>query len=159
MGGMGHPRRRAACVVSTVLAAALLAGCSPSTTPDPPPPQTPQTALAVETVSGAGDLAQETRTELETEVGGVLSDYVVEAFLGDFPREEFVQAFGSFTSGAARRAAGDIEQLTAARVQDATAVTATRLDARLSFLVAVTPLRPLTALPCHVRVGPCRAGR
>ena len=46
-----------------------------------------------------------------------------------------MQAFGSFTSGAARSAATDIEQLTAARVQDATAVTATRLDARLSFLV------------------------
>jgi hypothetical protein len=136
MGGMGHPRRRAACVVSTILAASLLAGCSPSTTPDPTSPPQPQTALAVETVSGAGDLAPETRTELETEVGGVLSDYVVEAFLGDFPREDFVQAFGSFTSGAARRAAGDIEQLTAARVQDATAVTATGLEARLSFLVA-----------------------
>lgn len=145
MGGMGHPRRRAACVASTVLAVSLLTGCSPSTTPDPPPPQTPQTALAVETVSGAGDLAQETRTELETEVGGVLSDYVVEAFLGDFPREDFVQAFGSFTSGAARRAAGDIEQLTAARVQDATAVTATRLDARLSFLVATRDVVGATA--------------
>ncbi len=119
--------------------------CSPGaarpTPPDPTSPPQPQPALAVETVSGAGDLAQETRTELETEVGGVLSDYVVEAFLGDFPREEFVQAFGSFTSGAARSAAGDIEQLTAARVQDATAVTATRLDARLSFLVAASDVR------------------
>ncbi|KRF07624.1 hypothetical protein ASG88_01995 [Nocardioides sp. Soil777] len=142
---MGHPRRRAACVVSTVLAASLLAGCSPSTTPDPPSPPQPQTALAVETVSGAGDLTQETRTELETEVGGVLSDYVVEAFLGDFPREDFVQAFGSFTSGAARRAAGDIEQLTAARVQDATAVTATGLEARLSFLVAARDVVGATA--------------
>ena len=145
MGGMGHPRRRAACVVSTVLAASLLAGCTPSTPPDPTSPPQPQPALAVETVSGAGDLPQETRTELETEVGGVLSDYVVEAFLGDFPREEFVQAFGSFTSGAARSAAGDIEQLTAARVQDATAVTATRLDARLSFLVAASDVVGATA--------------
>lgn len=99
----------------------------------------------METVSGAGDLDQEARTALETEVGEVLSEYVVEAFLGDFPRREFVQAFGSFTSGAARRAATDIDQLTAARVQDATAVTATRLDARLSFLVAARDVVGATA--------------
>lgn len=135
MGGMGHPRRRATRSVATAVAVAVLAGCSPSSPEGPAPPSAPPVALRVETVSGAGDLDQETRTALETEVGEVLSEYVVEAFLGDFPRREFVQAFGSFTSGAARSAATDIEQLTAARVQDATAVTATGLDARLSFLV------------------------
>ena len=45
-----------------------------------------------------------------------------------------MRSFESFTSGAARDAAGDIDQLTAAAVQDATAVRATELDARLSFL-------------------------
>lgn len=136
MGGMGHPRRRATCSVATAVAVAVLAGCSPTTPQGPEPPSAPAVALRVETVSGAGDLDQEARTALETEVGEVLSGYVVEAFLGEFPRREFVQAFGSFTSGAARRAATDIDQLTAARVQDATSVTATRLDVRLSVLVA-----------------------
>ena len=147
MGGMGHPRRGAACVVSTVLAASLLAGCTRSTRRAPGPDVAPAAAAGAGRGDGVGGRRPrtETRTELETEVGGVLSDYVVEAFLGDFPREEFVQAFGSFTSGAARSAAGDIEQLTAARVQDATAVTATRLDARLSFLVAASDVVGATA--------------
>jgi hypothetical protein len=136
MGAMVHPRRRATCAVASFVAVALLGGCTGSTPPGPTESPEPRAALSVETVSGAGELDQETRTRLETEVGAVLSGYVVEAFLGDFPREDFVQAFGSFTSGAAQQAAGDIDQLTAARVQDATAVTANRLDARLSFLVA-----------------------
>jgi hypothetical protein len=109
-------------------------GCSPEETGGPPTGSDQSVALRVETVSGADDLDQQARTEMETAVGDVLSEYVVEAFLGDFPRREFVQAFGSFTSGAARSAATDIDQLTAARVQEATDVVATRLDARLSFL-------------------------
>ena len=93
-------------------------------------------ALRVETVRGAGKLPEQDRTEVETAVGDVLSQYVVGAFLGDFPREEFVGSFESFTSGVARSAAGDIDLLTAARVQDAESVRATQLDARLSFLVS-----------------------
>ena len=97
---------------------------------------TPESAaLRVQTVSGADQLDERTRADLEGAVGDVLSAYVVEAFLGEFPRQEFVRAFESFTSGAARSAAGDhIDQLTAATVRDATDVRATELEARLSFL-------------------------
>jgi hypothetical protein len=144
MDRMGQPRRAGSAVAASVVVA-LLAGCSPDAPEDPSDPPTPSVALRVETVSGAGDLDQQTRTELETEVAEVLSAYVVEAFLGDFPRNEFVQAFGSFTSGAARDAARDIDQLTAARVEDASAVAATSLDARLSFLVAAGDVVGATA--------------
>ncbi|WP_133241262.1 hypothetical protein [Nocardioides gansuensis] len=134
---MGHPRRRVTHGAAGVaLVAGVLAGCSPDEVPGEQQTPTPRSvALRVESVSGADHLDEEDRTALETEIGDVLSHYVVRGFLGDFPRREFVASFESFTSGAARHAARDIEQLTAARVQDATAVRATRLDADLSFLV------------------------
>jgi hypothetical protein len=131
MRGMGHPRRSAVAVAVAVLAA----GCSAGSPPDDGQSPSPESAaLRVQTVSGADQLDERTRTELEGEVGDVLSAYVVAAFLDDFPRQEFVQAFESFTSGAARSAAGDIRWLTAHSVRDARAVRATDLDARLSFL-------------------------
>lgn len=134
--GTGTPGPRAlvlAVVGATVLVPAL-AGCSGDEPADPSPSAAP-VALQVKTVHDAGALDEETRTDLETEVGDVLSHYVVGAFLGEFPRQNFVGSFDSFTVGAARAAAGDLDLLTASRFQDATAVRATRLDARLSFLV------------------------
>ena len=141
MNAMAHPRRRAARaaragVAGTVLAvSALAAACSTGSPTEEDRTQAPESAaLRVVTVSGADRLDEQTRTEIEGEVGDVLSDYVFEAFLGEFPRQKFVQAFGSFTSYAARDAAADIGTLTAESVRDATAVRATELDARLSFL-------------------------
>lgn len=142
MNDMGQPRgpaaraaRAAVVVAAWCAAAALAAGCSTGEEPDDErTPQVEQAALRVETVSGAERLDEQTRTEIEGAVGDVLSDYVVEAFLGTFPREQFVQSFEAFTGEAARQAAGDIEDLTAASAADATGVRATRLDARLSFL-------------------------
>lgn len=139
MTDMGTPRRSVGRTVlrsGAVAALAVLAtACSTGATPDdrdPPPEES--AALRVQTVSGADQLDESTRAELEGAVGDVLSTYVVEAFLGDFPRQEFVRSFESFTSGAARSAAVDIDRLTAASVRDATDVRATELEARLSFL-------------------------
>ena len=132
MNGMGHPRRLAALAVAGTVA---MVGCSAGN-----PPNGPETssdapvALRLETVSGADRLDEATRAEVEGEVGEVLSNYVVEAFLGEFPRRQFVASFESFTGGAARDAAAEIEVLTATSASDATAVRATDLDARLSFL-------------------------
>jgi hypothetical protein len=138
MIAMAHTRRRVgrtARVGVAVALAAVGAGCETSGPPDDDGPRTAESvALRVQTVSGAERLDAESRTEVEGAVGDVLSDYVVEAFLGDFPRQEFVPSFESFTSGAARQAARHIDRLTAATVRDATAVRATELDARLSFL-------------------------
>lgn len=137
MGLMVHPGRRwAGAALVTLLAAVTvgLAGCTDPPAEDTPPAEE-SVALRVVTVKGAGKLPEQDRTEVETAVGDVLSQYVVGAFLGDFPREEFIGSFESFTSGVARDAAADIDLLTAARVQDAESVRATRLDARVSFLV------------------------
>ncbi|WP_310530249.1 hypothetical protein, partial [Nocardioides sp.] len=123
-----------AVMVLVLAALAVVAACTGGGSQPEPPPSQP-VALSVETVSGAEGIDEPTRTAMETAIGDVLSTYVAEAFLGDFPRREFVPAFEAFTSGAARHAAQDIDRLTASRVQEATAMRATRLDARLSFLV------------------------
>lgn len=150
MSDMGHPRRSAGRAVLrtgaisavTVLAAA----CSTGSPPEDDETSTPESAaLRVQTVAGAEELDERTRAELEGAVGDVLSGYVVEAFLGDFPREEFVGSFEDFTSGAARSATGHIRRLTAASVGDATAVRATELDARLSFLTQADDVHGGTA--------------
>jgi len=92
-------------------------------------------ALSVQTVRGAGSLDEKAQADAETEVGDVLSHYVVEGFLGDYPREKFVGAFDAFTGRAAVSATRDIDLLTANRYREASSVGSTRLDARLSFLV------------------------
>jgi hypothetical protein len=133
--GDSRCRGRTARVGAAVAVAALVAGCSRGTPPDEEGPSPAESAaLRVQTVSGAEHLDEQTRTEVEGAVGKVLSDYVVGAFLGDFPRQEFVGSFEDFTSVAARKAARNIDRLTAAKVRDATEVRATDLDARLSFL-------------------------
>jgi hypothetical protein len=138
MNDMGHTRRRVGRTARAgvaVAVAVLAAGCSTGTPPDDEEtPTADSAALRVQTVTGAERLDEATRAGIEGAVGDVLSDYVVQAFLWDFPRQEFVQAFESFTSVAARKATRDIDHLTAATVRDATDVRATELDARLSFL-------------------------
>jgi hypothetical protein len=135
---MGHPRHSTGPAVLRTGAVAVALVATACSTGNPPEhtdtPTTESAALRVETISGADELDERTRAEVEGAVSDVLSAYVVEAFLGDFPRQEFVSSFESFTSGAARSAAGHIDLLTAASVRDATDVRATELDARLSFL-------------------------
>jgi hypothetical protein len=92
-------------------------------------------ALRVRTVQVTGALDPDAKAEAESAVGDVLSGYVVRAFLGDYPREDFVGSFESFTGDLAQDAARDLDQLTANSLGDAEAIRATRLDADLSFLV------------------------
>jgi hypothetical protein len=144
MNHMGHPRDLAALAVAAL--ALLAAGCSAGGPPDEPdPPQSQEVALRVETVAGADRLDEDTRAEVEAAVGELLSAYVVDAFLGTFPRQEFVRSFESFTSVAARDGAGHIDVLTAASARDATAVRATDLEARLSFLARAGTVHGSTA--------------
>jgi hypothetical protein len=131
-GGHGGTRRRGAAVL--LVASALLSSCSGDEPPEPDAP-TGQMALTVQTVRGAGSLDEQAQADAETEVGDLLSHYVVEGFLGDYPRERFVGAFDAFTGGAAVSAARDIDLLTANSYRKASSVRSTRLDARLSFLV------------------------
>ena len=62
-----------------------MAGCTSQSPPPPEPSQSSeQVALRVTTApGGARQLTSAERTELEAAIGGVLSDYVASAFLGD----------------------------------------------------------------------------
>ena len=148
MGSMGAtsrlvpvtPRRRRgvrhlSCALLCVL---VLTGC-PSSTDEPEDPAEPtdtQAALQLDLAGSAETLSREARDELQRQVGDVLSTYVVAAFLGDYPRDDFVDSLAAFTSGAAAKAARDLDLLTARRYGEAEAVTAERLRARLSVFVA-----------------------
>lgn len=130
--GGGARGARASLALLTCL---TIAACT-AEPPDEPPPSTPQSAaLRVRTVHVAGSLDPDAQAEAESAVGDVLSGYVVDAFLGDYPREDFVGSFESFTGNLARDAVRDINQLTANSLRSAEAVRATRLDANLSFVV------------------------
>ena len=135
MAGTGGGARRATGAAALLVSLAL-AGCT-SEPPGPPvsQPTSESVALRVRTVHVAGSLDPDARAEAESAVGDVLSGYVVRAFLGDYPREDFVGSFESFTGNLARDAVRDINQLTANSLRSAEAVRATRLDANLSFVV------------------------
>ena len=135
MAGTGGGARRAT-GTALLLVSLALAGCTAEPPSGEDPPTTSDSiALRVRTVHVAGSLDPEARAAAESEVGDVLSDYVVGAFLGDYPREDFVGSFESFTGNLARDAVRDINQLTANSLRSAEAVRATRLDANLSFVV------------------------
>lgn len=124
-------------LASVVLVAGLGlsgAGCTGSIDPPKPHKEEPA-ALEVEVVSGAEDLTQGQLTAVQDGVGDVLSQYVVDGFLGEYPRTDFVASFESFTGGAAREAAQKINVLTANRFRDADAVRAELLSVRISCLV------------------------
>jgi hypothetical protein len=128
------PRAVAVTVAVSTLVAPFLSACT-GDEPEDAPPASEQVTLHVDAGRGAGSLSDEARTTVETQVGDVLSHYVVSGFLGEYPRDDLVRAFDDFTAGAAREAAKDVDLLTGARFQDASAIRATRLDARLSVLV------------------------
>jgi hypothetical protein len=132
--GTHHGGRRRTAARLLAAATLVLTGCSPDDEPDRPPTST-SAPLRVATAPDTARIDAATQTELETAIGDVLSGYVVTGFLGDYPREDFVRSFDAFTGRAARNAAGDIDLLTASRFSEAAAVRATRLDARLSFVV------------------------
>jgi hypothetical protein len=119
--------------VAAGLGAMLVAGCADSSPSEPPATAAP-VALEVEVASCAGRAGEEARTALESDVGDVLSAYVVDGFLGDYPRLGFVRSFDSFTGAAAASAVRDIELLTASRFARSSSVRATRLEARISCL-------------------------
>lgn len=130
-GAGTRPASRGAAAVVLVLLAT--AGCTDSGDPEEPDPPG-SVALQLETVSGADGLDRATLTEVEDEVGDVLSQYVADGFLGTYPRGDFVRAYDSFSEGLVPEAARDLDILTAAGFADAEAVRATELHARLSLL-------------------------
>ncbi len=130
---MGRMVRR---LVAVATATALLAGLSACTTDgsQPPAPDEPSGDVALEVVSlDASGIDEETRTELESEVGDVLAGYIVEGFLGEYPREDFVRSLADFTNTLADDGGQDLPGLTMKGVEGVESVRATRLHARLSY--------------------------
>lgn len=101
---------------------------------DDPTPGPLPVALEVRLAQGHDDLTEQERSEIEAGVGDALSTYVVDGFLGDYPRDDFLQSLDSFTTGAARRAVGDIDLLTGSRFAAGDSVRATRLTAEIASL-------------------------
>lgn len=145
MAGTGGGARRAT-GAAVLLVSVALGGCT-AEQPDRPTSQSSaeSVALRVRTVHGDTNLTPDARAEAEGAVGDVLSDYVVRAFLGDYPREDFARAFESFTGNLVREASRDLDQLTANRFREAEAVRATRLGADLSFVVQDSDIIGATA--------------
>ena len=130
---MGLMARR---VLAGALVTVLLVGfaaCSGDES-SPPDPDEPAADVALQVVSvKARGIDEETRTRLESEVGDVLASYVVEGFLGDHPRGDFVRALSDFSTGLADDGGQDLTTLTLAGTLDVAEVHATRLKANLAF--------------------------
>ena len=122
-------------VLAGALVTVLLVGfaaCSGDDSSPPGPDEPADVALQVVSVKTRG-IDEETRTRLESEVGDVLASYVVEGFLGDHPREDFVRALSDFSTGLADDGGRDLTTLTLAETPAIAAVRATRLKANLAF--------------------------
>ena len=124
--------RRALAVAVAACLVPLGACTDDSDEPSPPSAGPESVALELSLGPGADGLSTEARDDLQNDVGAVLTTYVVEGFLGDYPRDDFVGVLDSFTSGGARKAATDIDKVTGAGLKNADEVEATRLEASIS---------------------------
>jgi hypothetical protein len=124
--------------------AATASGSAPVTSARPQPRSAPF-RVAVTRVSGK--LTEEERTALAANVRRTIAAYVEAAFLGgSYPRGDFTDSFGTFTSGAARSARRDRELLTNQRLGPSTeSVRAVRRTAFLSVLAPYEVAAGVTA--------------
>jgi hypothetical protein len=136
-------RRGVATLAGALACVVVLTGCSSDQRDEPEPRG--DAPLKIGLAGSAGGLSNQARDELQRQVGDVLSAYVVGAFLGDYPRDDFVDALSSFTSFAAEKAVGDLDVLTARRYRDADDVEAEQLVARVSAFAAAGEATGATA--------------
>ena len=168
--GPAHPartrqRRRASSVAVTGLALSLslslAAGCSGDDEPEggdqPDASGSPSGPPPIETVARlgkvVGPLDQQGRARLKTKVADVVDAWLDAAYLGDFPRTDFSDAFPGFTKGAAadakadaalmsnQRFGPDLERVVATRrevVVDGLAVRRHAVGATAHFVLAMT---------------------
>jgi hypothetical protein len=142
-------RLRSLGLVAVALAWVVPLGACTGDSKEPPKPDDGPESVALQLSLGPGaeGLSTEARDELQNDVGAALSTYVVEAFLGDYPRDDFVDALDSFTSGVAEDAAIQIDTITGAGFKDAEEVVASRLQARIATFA---PGREAVGVTAHV---------
>ncbi len=155
--------RRAARTVSAAAACLALAlsltACTGDEEPEgdePTSSESPSGPPPIKTVARlgkvVGDLDKQKRAALRTRVADVVDRWIDAAYLGDFPRTDFSNAFPGFTKGAAadatvdaglmsnKRYAADLEQVVATKrevVVDALAVRKHAVAATAHFVLAM----------------------
>ena len=89
----------------------------PTETPASTPTEAPITTKA--TVGWVvGGLGERQKLKMKTEVSAVMDEFFDNAYLGDFPRTSFDQAYASFTQGARQDAERDADLLSNAGIAD-----------------------------------------
>lgn len=116
------------------------AGSSGAASADPPV----TTRVSVGRV--AGRLDKESRQELKSEVTEVVDSFLDSAYLGDFPRSSFEEAYAAFTGDARRDAERDADLLSNAEISDQIDLaTATKRHLSLDVLAVQGRARGVTA--------------
>ncbi|MFT4286651.1 hypothetical protein [Nocardioides sp.] len=130
-----------AALTGLALTGGLLAGCSGSDGGGTPGAggsaggETPAPVVTVTTVGAlTGDLDQAGQDQVSEEVGTVVDGWLDGAYLGDFPRTDFTDAFASFTPGAAERAQQQLDLMTNASLTAEATVEAVSRSVSLDIL-------------------------
>ena len=130
-----RPAARSAVLVLPAVVCLSLLGCTGDSEGDPAPSPAPA-PLEISLEEAADELSPQARDDLQTEVGDALSAYVVDAFLGDYPRDDFVEkALDSFSTSVAAKAATDLDVITGAGFGEVDEVSAKKLLAHISPMV------------------------
>jgi|GEM_PF-1757000 len=121
-------RRTALAAAGATLVSVALVGCSgdevdagggpaPTGEPTPTPTPTPEPIVTNATINRVdGDLAASGRDRLRDRVLVAVDAWIDGAYGGSYPRDDFSEAFASFTSAAGKRAIGDQDLMSNASI-------------------------------------------
>jgi hypothetical protein len=111
----------------------------------------PSAPFRVAVTRVSGKLTEQERTSLTANVRRVLAAYLDAAFLGGhYPRSDFNDSFGAFTSGAARTARRDRDLLTNERLGPHTE--SVRAVRRTAFLSVLAPFEVAAGVTANVNL-------
>ncbi|HVH95242.1 MAG TPA: hypothetical protein VM688_10015 [Nocardioidaceae bacterium] len=124
---------------------------SASNAPVQSAPEQPSAPFRVAVTRVSGKLTEQQRTGLAADVRRVLAAYLDAAFLGGtYPRSDFTDSFGTFTTGAARTARRDRDLLTNERLGPHTE--SVRAVRRTAFLSVLAPSEVAAGVTANVNL-------